>query len=94
MLLLDTFFYLFLGLYLDAVLPSQYGVAKKWYFVCTKSFWCGAKKRVRRATINESANLLEDDEQAKNSHDFEPVSANVKRQEENNECLKIMGLRK
>jgi ATP-binding cassette, subfamily A (ABC1), member 3 len=44
-LVFDTFFYLFLGLYLDQVVPSQYGVAKKWYFLCTKSFWCQTRRR-------------------------------------------------
>lgn len=47
-LIFDTFFYLFLGLYLDSVIPSQYGVAKKWYFLCTRNFWCSGRRRNRR----------------------------------------------
>ena len=33
-----------LGLYLDNVLPSAYGVRKPWYFLFTKSYWAGYDK--------------------------------------------------
>ena len=70
MLTFDVFFYLFLGLYLDAIIPSQYGVAKKWYFVCTRNYWCGGRRK-QRATQFDENRLLEDDDEAKNPQDFE-----------------------
>ena len=36
----DFFIYLFLGYYLQNVIPHQYGVAKPWYFIFLPSFWC------------------------------------------------------
>ncbi len=94
MMTVDVFFYLLLGLYLDAVIPSQYGVAKKWNFVCKRNFWCKARRREEINQIAEVDKLLDGDFEAKNPNDFEAVAANIKKQEETNECLKIRGLRK
>ena len=52
-LIFDTVFYLLLGLYLDQVVPSQYGVAKKWNFLCTRSFWCSNRRRAQREIRDE-----------------------------------------
>ena len=41
----DFVFYILLGLYLDQVIPSQYGVARKWYFICQCRYWCGIKRK-------------------------------------------------
>jgi hypothetical protein len=30
----DFIFWALIGLYLDQVIPSQFGVAKPWYFIC------------------------------------------------------------
>jgi ATP-binding cassette subfamily A (ABC1) protein 3 len=38
-LFIDTILYIVLGWYLEQVIPRQYGVAKKWYFLLTPSFW-------------------------------------------------------
>ncbi len=38
-LFLDTILYIAIGWYLEQVIPRQYGVAKKWYFPFTLSFW-------------------------------------------------------
>ena len=80
MLLFDTVFFLFLGLYLDQTMQSQFGVAKKWYFLCTPKFWCGDKKK-KRATEEEGNEYLlnseiEASESAADDHnpyDFEEV---------------------
>lgn len=29
----------FIGLYLDKVLPREYGRSEKWYFLCQPTFW-------------------------------------------------------
>lgn len=38
-LFFDTILYLFLGWYLDLVIPRQYGVARPWYFLFLPSYW-------------------------------------------------------
>lgn len=38
-LFFDTLLYIFLGWYLELVIPRQYGVARPWYFLVTPSYW-------------------------------------------------------
>lgn len=45
MLVVDSIILTLIGLYLDQILQSQFGVAKKWNFLCTKGFWCAKKER-------------------------------------------------
>ena len=45
MLIFDFFFYLFLGYYLENVIPHEFGITKPWYFLCTKSYWSSKKKK-------------------------------------------------
>ena len=52
MLIFDFFFYLFLGYYLNNVIPHTFGIKKSWYFLCTKSYWC-LKKRKKFITIED-----------------------------------------
>ncbi|RHY39642.1 hypothetical protein DYB38_003206 [Aphanomyces astaci] len=42
MLVLDTLLYTALGLYLQEVLPQDYGTPRKWYFLFQVSFWRGS----------------------------------------------------
>jgi ABC-type multidrug transport system ATPase subunit len=39
MLVVDSFFWLLIALYLNRVLPSAYGVRRPWYFPFSSSFW-------------------------------------------------------
>ena len=55
MLVLDLVLWGLLGLYLDQVVPSQFGVAKPWNFLCKF-------KRNKMQTQDEQG-LLEDDEE-------------------------------
>lgn len=41
MLLVDAIIYFTLALYVEKIKPGDFGVAEKWYFPFTKSFWCG-----------------------------------------------------
>lgn len=97
-LIFDTIFYLLLGLYLDQIVPSQYGVAKKWYFLCTRKFWCSKRngRQVDREEQNKSLlnDSVTDIEEGRNPDDFEAVPEVLRRQEQTNDCLKIRGLRK
>ena len=38
-------FYMFLGFYLQNVVPQQYGIKKPWNFFCTKKFWKGKDEK-------------------------------------------------
>jgi hypothetical protein len=58
MLAFDAVFYLCLGLYLDKVLKSQYGVAQKWNFICTRSYWCGNRRRGGNQSKEDLEKLL------------------------------------
>lgn len=44
MLIVDSFIYLFIALYVEKIKPGDYGVAAPWYFLFTKSFWCNSKQ--------------------------------------------------
>ncbi|XP_033746545.1 ATP-binding cassette sub-family A member 3-like [Pecten maximus] len=41
MLLLDSVICFFIAWYLDNIKPGEFGVPKPWYFLCTKTYWCG-----------------------------------------------------
>jgi len=43
-LFFDTLLYFTLAWYLELVLPRQYGVAEKWYFLFTPTYWLGSRR--------------------------------------------------
>ena len=45
MFVVDFFLFLFLGFYLNNVLPHDFGIRKPLYFIFTSDFWCSNKKR-------------------------------------------------
>ena len=45
MFVVDFFLFLFLGFYLNNVLPHDFGIRKPFYFIFTSDFWCSNKKR-------------------------------------------------
>lgn len=80
-LFLDTILYLVLGWYFEQVIPRQYGVAKKWYFIITPSFWKNAI-RMRKNTSTNAVFHANDEEPTINIEDgrVEYVSAEPKLQ--------------
>ena len=63
MLIIDFFIYLFLGYYLQNVLPHDYGIRKPFYFLFTPDYWCGKsenkyenieKNYLKQKNINEN----------------------------------------
>ena len=40
-LFFDIFFWLALAWYFDQVVPSEYGIQRKPWFLCTPTYWCG-----------------------------------------------------
>lgn len=51
---LGSMIYLMLTLYLEEILPGEYGISRKWYFFLTRSFWFRRKGR----TEQEDADLI------------------------------------
>ena len=43
MLFVDFLVYLLLSLYLDKVMPKEFGRSEKWYFLFKKDFWISDK---------------------------------------------------
>jgi ATP-binding cassette subfamily A (ABC1) protein 3 len=56
MQLIDFFLYLFLGYYLQNVLPHEFGIKRPWYFLFTKTYWCGNNKRNQRKNKDNDNN--------------------------------------
>lgn len=80
-MIFDIIFWAAIGLYLDQVVPSQFGVAKPWYFCCS----CKKNNSVR----NKNSDQENPDKKQLN---FEAVSDALKRQEVNEQCLQMKGL--
>ena len=53
-LAIDFVLYLFLGFYLENVILHEYGTNKKWYFLCTKKYWCSTEKKNNKISNDES----------------------------------------
>ena len=48
MQIIDFFLYLFLGYYLQNVLPHDFGIKRPWYFLCTKDYWYGNQNKNKK----------------------------------------------
>jgi ATP-binding cassette subfamily A (ABC1) protein 3 len=48
MLVIDTFIYLMVAIYVEAVFPGEYGVPLPWYFPFTSSYWFGHPRYIGR----------------------------------------------
>ena len=48
MFIIDFFLYLFLGFYLQNVVSHEFGIARPFYFLCTKSYWCGDDEKNKK----------------------------------------------
>ena len=70
MLVFDLVFWGLIGLYLDQVVPSDFGVAKPWNFLC--------KSKANKMQAHDEEGLLEDDEE-QGGENFEGVSDVLKR---------------
>ena len=62
MQVIDFLLFLFLGYYLQNVLPHEFGIRKPFYFICTKNYWCGSKKNENAKNLNQNIEILEDEE--------------------------------
>lgn len=94
----------FLGLYLDKVLPREYGRSEKWYFLCQPTFWgcCRPQGRdvddeeqERRTTLAKAnRESVVDNFEARNLKPeyYEPVAADIAKLELEDKFLKINNL--
>jgi len=80
----NAVFYGLLGIYLDQIISSQYGVSKPWNFLC--------KRKQVKVEGNDTQPLLSDEETNNDARNFETVSDALKKQEKNKECLQVRGL--
>ena len=66
----DALLYLFLGYYLQNVLPHEFGIKKPFYFICTKEYWCSTEKKKKnrnKKIINEE--MSDDDYEIKSENE-------------------------
>jgi len=85
---IDAVLYLLLGLYLDQVWPTRYGLKRHPLFFLQKSFWVSQKPNYNEMDESMLDNSEEDDP------DFEKVDQNLREQESRGECLVVNNLRK
>ena len=92
-----------IGLYLENVLPSAVGVRKPFYFLFTKSYWCGtshSKENQNNKVPVESklSNSKEYDDDYDNiaidSQNFEAIPDHLRRKEDDNQFIQINNLSK
>ena len=50
---IDFFLFLFLGYYLQNVLPHEFGIRKPFYFICTSDFWCKNNNKNKKRISEE-----------------------------------------
>ncbi|XP_035906185.1 ATP-binding cassette sub-family A member 3-like [Anopheles stephensi] len=51
MLLVDAVLYLLIALYIEQIMPGEFGVAQPWYFPFTKEFWIRSRTASPRDTL-------------------------------------------
>ncbi|RAW22115.1 hypothetical protein PC110_g21445, partial [Phytophthora cactorum] len=88
MFVFDTVLYTVLGLYLEKVMPKEYGTTLKWYFPVSPSYWRSRKQK--QVTVEAPV----DDVALDLNPSFEPVSTDLREQERNGEALTVKRLRK
>ncbi|XP_054282014.1 phospholipid-transporting ATPase ABCA1-like isoform X1 [Macrosteles quadrilineatus] len=66
MLMVDTFLYFLLTWYIEAVFPGEFGIPKCWYFLVTKSYWCGTSCKT---DFTDSSDKLIENEVFVETHD-------------------------
>lgn len=100
---ISLFITFWLGIYLDNVLPSAYGLRKPWYFCFTARYWFGSDPDQRRIRIHNRQNTSQsqDIEQGNDfetvyikKDNFEPPSNDLRAQEKDNKILRISDLKK
>ena len=58
---IDFFLFLFLGYYLQNVLPHEFGIKKPFYFLCTSDYWCGNKNKNNNQRVLQEINEIDNE---------------------------------
>lgn len=73
MIIVDIFIYLLLALYLDAVIPAEYGTRRPPYFIFQLSFWKSMFCENRSKPNNHEMTRQLSARERENTDDIEPV---------------------
>ncbi len=95
MFIIDFFFYLFLGFYLQNVLNHEFGISRPFYFLCTTSYWCGSSKKNQKLNqiIDKNSNEIININKKTNKDDFE--NEDIYKEKTNiNDVINIIGIKK
>ncbi|CAG9334828.1 unnamed protein product [Blepharisma stoltei] len=84
-LVVDSILFILLAIYLDIVWPTEWGVKKPWYFLCTKSFWCRNRYNKYEEDFNEDIKWPDN---------VEPETDLMQKQKENGQALIIRNFKK
>ena len=98
-MIVSLLLFFWLGIWLENVLPSAYGLRKGWCFCLSPHYWCGKPKLSRNARKNSIDAESADNEvyfEAKymKKDNFEPVSRDMMKQEADKKILKVTDLKK
>ena len=93
MQLVDFFLFLFLGYYLQNVLPHEFGIKKPFYFLCTSDYWCGNKKKNNNQRVLKDINENDIEENISNNNnnnrkDINNIFYSEKRKIKNSDKIK------
>lgn len=96
MMIVDTFIYLFIAWYFDAVWPRDYGVRQPPYFFLLPRYWksvfgCRTKRTTERIS---SDNMLTTNQIAETNSHVETLSSDQLAKEQGNKAIRIKDLRK
>ncbi|POM66858.1 ABC Superfamily [Phytophthora palmivora] len=97
MLFFDIFLYTILGLYLERVIPREYGTVEKWYFPVQPSYWVRPVRSKSSSKVNDVVNNVVNGSQAVlNIEDanMELPSEELRHQERSGEALVIRDIKK
>ena len=98
-MIISLLLFFWIGIWLDNVLPSAYGLRKGWCFCLSPRYWCGRARRPRKNSKNSIDPESAEDElyfEAKymKKDNFEPVSRDLLKQEADKKILKVTDLKK
>ncbi|KAJ7976760.1 ABC transporter A family member 1 [Quillaja saponaria] len=100
MLLLDTFLYCAIALYLDKVLPREYGLRYPWSFIFQRCFWrkksimehCSSSLECKFTDLYKSKGRFSRKDTFEPA--FEAISLDMKQQELDGRCIQLRNLHK
>ncbi len=97
-MVISLFMFLSLGIWLDNILPSAYGLRKSCCFCCLPSYWCGRTRKSERTVKKGSRNAVDietpEDQtlfetKYMDKKNYEPVSKDLIKLEAEHKYLKI-----